>query len=97
MKTNYSAEIARTIKAYEAYRAKCKELEKKALELLEHTIASFDTDFDVFCSYIPGDGLSFTIDTGHEELTMTCTQFFHMFKKNEYGNITLDMIKNYSY
>ena len=30
MKTNYSAEIARTIKAYEAYRAKCKELEKSS-------------------------------------------------------------------
>ena len=41
MKTNYSAEIANTIKSYKAYRAKCRELKNKALELLENSSVKY--------------------------------------------------------
>lgn len=95
MKTNYSAEIANTIKSYKSYRSKCIELENKALKLLEYTILS-DYDFSIFCSYTPLNGLSFTFDfddiTG--EITTSCTEFFHLFKNKKFGEITIEDIKS---
>lgn len=97
MKTNYSAEIAHTIKVYEAYRKECKKLENIALCKLKNTIPSWHYEFMVHCSYIHGDGLSFTIDTGYEDLTTSCTQFFKLFNDKSYGDIILEDIKNICY
>ena len=82
MKTNYSAEISRTVKSYETYRNKCHELENKALELLKNTPAWEKMTPYIHCSYIPGDGLFFTIETFNDEFTLSCTEFFHMVKTN---------------
>jgi hypothetical protein len=97
MKTNYSAEISRTVKSYETYRNKCHELENKALELLKNTPAWEKIMPYIHCSYIPGDGLSFTIDTFDGEFTMSCTEFFHMFKTNKTEDITVKKISEHSY
>lgn len=97
MKTNYSAEISRTIKSYETYRNKCHELENKALELLKNTPAWEKMMPYIHCSYIPGDGLSFTIDTFYGDFTLSCTEFFHMIKTNKTENITIKKISEYCY
>ena len=97
MKTNYSAEISRTVKSYETYRNKCHELENKALELLKNTPAWEKMTPDIHCSYIPGDGLSFTIDTFYGYFTLSCTEFFHMFKTNTTEDITIKKISEYCY
>lgn len=97
MKTNYSAEISRTVKSYETYRNKCNELENKALELLKNTPAWEKMTPYIHCSYIPGDGLSFTIETFNDEFTLSCTEFFHMFKTNKTENITVKKISEYCY
>lgn len=97
MKTNYSAEISRTVKSYETYRNKCHELEDKALELLKNTPAWEKMMPYIHCSYIPGDGLSFTIDTFNGDFTLSCTEFFHMFKTNKTENITIKKISEYCY
>ena len=97
MKTNYSAEISRTVKSYETYRNKCHELENKALELLKNTPACEKMMPYIHCSYIPGDGLSFTIETFDGEFTLSCTEFFHMFKTNKTEDITIKKISELSY
>lgn len=97
MKTNYSAEISRTVKSYETYRNKCHELENKALELLKNTPAWEKMTPDIHCSYIPGDGLSFTIDTFYGYFTLSSTEFFHMFKTNKTEDITIKKFSEYCY
>ena len=97
MKTNYSAEISRTVKSYETYRNKCHELENKALELLKNTPAWEKMTPYIHCSYIPGDGLSFTIETFYGDFTLSCTVFFHMFKANKTEDITVKKISEHSY
>lgn len=97
MKTNYSAEISRTVKSYETYRNKCNELENKALELLKNTPAWEKMMPYIHCSYIPDYGLSFTIDTFDGDFTMSCTEFFHMVKTNKTENITVKKISEYCY
>ena len=97
MKTNYSAEISRTVKSYETYRNKCHELENKALELLKNTPAWEKMMPYIHCSYIPDYGLSFTIDTFYGEFTLSCTEFFHMFKTNKTEDITIKKISENCY
>lgn len=97
MAKNYSLEIAEVVRAYKLYRTKCKGLENIALCKLKNTVLTSDYDFIVHCSYIPGDGMSFTIDIGKEELTTSCTEFFHLFKRKKLGDITLADIKEISY
>ena len=97
MKTNYSSEISRTVKSYETYRNKCHELENKALELLKNTPAWEKMMPYIHCSYIPGDGLSFTIDTFDGDFTLSCTEFFHMFKTDKTEDITIKKISEHSY
>lgn len=96
MKTNYSAEISRTVKSYKTYRNKCHELENKALELLKNTPAWEKMMPYIHCSYIPDDGLSFTIDTFYGDFTLSCTEFFHMFKTNKTEDITIKKISEHS-
>jgi hypothetical protein len=97
MKTNYSAEISRTVKSYETYRNKCHELENKALELLKNTPAWEKMMPYIHCSYIPDYGLSFTIDTFYGDFTLSCTEFFNMVKTNKTENITIKKISEYCY
>lgn len=97
MKTNYSAEISRTVKSYETYRNKCNELENKALELLKNTPAWEKMMPYIDCSYIPDYGLSFTIGTFYGDFTLSCTEFFHMFKTNKTEDITIKKISEYCY
>lgn len=97
MKTNYSADISRTVKSYETYRDKCHELENKALELLKNTPAWEKMMPYIHCSYIPDYGLSFTIDTFYGDFTLSCTEFFHMIKTNKTENITIKKISEYCY
>lgn len=97
MKTNYSAEISRTVKSYDTYRNKCHELENKALELLKNTPAWEKMMPYIDCSYIPDYGLSFTIDTFYGDFTLSCTEFFHMFKTNKTEDITVKKISEHSY
>lgn len=73
--------MTQAIDLYLRYRDKCQKLKEIAIKIMNDNDFYDIEDFD--CSYIPGDGLCFTINLGDNlPYTIPCSVFFSYFKYN---------------
>lgn len=100
MNKEHRRTVKKALELHHKFNAQCDELTKIAIVLLSKKGVDIEKTFnDIFCDYIPSDGLCFTLDLQHDtELPriISCQSFFdyfdHSYKDND--DIIAELLKS---
>lgn len=83
MNKEHQSTVKKALELHHKFNAQCDELTKIAIDLLLKKGVDIENTFDnIFCDYIPGDGLCFTLDLKHDTALphiISCQSFFDYF------------------
>jgi hypothetical protein len=83
MNKEHQSAVKKALELHHKFNAQCDELTKTAIDLLSKKGVDIENTFtNIFCDYIPGDGICFTLDLRHDTViphVITCKSFFDCF------------------
>lgn len=83
MNKEHQSTVKKALELHHKFNAQCDELTKIAIDLLSKKGVDIENTFNnIFCDYIPSDGLCFTLDLKHDTTLpriITCQSFFDYF------------------
>lgn len=100
MNKEHQKAVKKALELHHKFCAQCDELTKNAIDLLTKNGVDVENTFNgIFCDYIPGDELCFTMDLWIDtELPriITCHSFFDYFDHNykDGDDVIEELIKN---
>lgn len=83
MNKEHQSAVKKALELHHKFNAQCDELAKTAIDLLSKKNVDIENTFiNIFCDYVPGDGICFTLDLRYDtELPriITLQSFFDYF------------------